>query len=326
MDTLTASIGLIQLIPSLRITPNYKVVSGDVLNVKKSVLYVNEKNKYGSSRPLQKNALMLLLYLHFQAPDSNGLVLFSVSEAAETLHCHERSIRNNMKVLAKRQFITYQQFLCSDIYQAFLLRYTDYFIPADQGGRGYVTLTKEFFEELLVQKHINQIRLILRSYINEMKPKDKENDEQWFTIRSLRRYVPRYETSKHINELLNSHSYKKIFSTSGKGSQMLKNSVNDTYNATSIRDQLKSDCYHALEALVQKLQPEEGNDYKRHFHLSATQYDDISAIAYLYPIPFIIESLQKIYHQYYERFLEPENLGALVRSYVQIKAMTLSVE
>lgn len=332
MNTITAVIGLSNLIPALGLTPNFKLPPAKLPQdgsssaaFKNPVTYINEKNRYGISRPLRKNALLLLLYLHFQAPDSKGLVRFSVSEAARFLQCHERSVHNNLRLLSHKQFISYQEDICSDLYQVFLHGYENYFLTASKGGRGYIILSNELFSELRDQKHINQIRLILRSYVNEMKPKDSTYDEQLFTIRTLKRYVPHYSTASDIKQLLQSDSYEKIFTLHRIGSKAMKNSVNDAFHAGNIRTRLKKDCTEALAELVSMLQPSLENHYRRHFFLYEQQYDDISSLAYLYPIPLILESLKDIYHQYYEKFNDPKNLGALVRSYVQKKALTYSM-
>lgn len=330
MNTITAVIGLSSLIPALGLTPNYKLSSekttygSSETAFKNPVTYINEKNRYGASRPLRKNALLLLLYLHFQAPDKNGFVRFSVSEAAGSLCCHERSIHNNLRLLSQKQFISCQEDICSDLYQVFLHDYKNYFLPADKGGRGYIILSDDLFCELQIQKRINQIRLILRSYINEMKPRDHRYDEELFTFHSLKRYVPHYSTIQEIKDLLHSDSYTKIFTVQKVGSVAMKNSIKEAFHAGNLRAQLKRDCATALEELVCILQPENDSRYRRHFYLSRQQCEDISSLAYLYPVPLILESLREIYHQYYEKFNDPQNLGALVRTYVQKKALVFS--
>ena len=72
--------------------------------------YINEKNKYGTKNRLKINALKMLIYFHFLHPDSNGLIKnVSIKELAQTLHCDERTVTNNIKLLQDYGYIYFSK-------------------------------------------------------------------------------------------------------------------------------------------------------------------------------------------------------------------------
>ena len=65
-------------------------------NIQIHTEYIYE-SRYGTRSRLNKNAILLFMLLHLQAPDATGFITgIAVPALAEALHVHERSIKNNL--------------------------------------------------------------------------------------------------------------------------------------------------------------------------------------------------------------------------------------
>lgn len=127
--------------------------------------YINEKNMYGNKPRLKSVAMKLLLLYHFLSPDENGIIRsINPKSVAKYLQCHVRTIKNANAVLQKYDYIMYcNDGLLSHSITVRIIGYDSYALPADKGGRGYATFSKDFLEELVKIKDINQLRILIRA-------------------------------------------------------------------------------------------------------------------------------------------------------------------
>ena len=155
----------------------------------------DEEKHFGNPPRLKTIALKLFMIYHFAEPDERGFVLgISKKELAEMLGCTARSIQNANQVLAKYGYIRYcQEGDSKDCFHVLLNDYKNYMVPMSEGGRGYVTFNREFLEELLTIKDLNQLRIFLRVAL-EMDTNRNVNKPLVTTIyyTSLRKFLPNY--------------------------------------------------------------------------------------------------------------------------------------
>ena len=71
-------------------------------------IYINEKSNLGKNSRLSKNAIKVLLYLHFCDPDQYGLIQsFSVGEMQNELDITTRTAKKALKTLQDFGYIVY---------------------------------------------------------------------------------------------------------------------------------------------------------------------------------------------------------------------------
>lgn len=299
----TASIGKSVLISSLFLQKNHIEYN----NCK--ICYINEKNKYGERKLLKRNALLLFMLLHFIGPDKNGLVELDIESASEQLCCTERSIKNNLQLLEDHGYIAYNKTFCPGFYSVFILEYKSYFKKANQGGRGYVVLSKSIFDELLKIKDINTLRLTIRSVFQEI----TNQKEIRKSFQELKRYLPGYCTKEKIKKIISTDPFHKLFYTSLKKRYILI-AAKKEFNASSINNSLKNECKtEILKKITQINAFAKQNNLRFKFHLTDQQLIDLSNISLRVPILHIIDALDEVYRNYISKNQQIHNIGALVR-------------
>lgn len=347
-----AKIGFINLIPALRLMDNFKTTSytqtldenasgcfscpyfanclahtsehcnrclKKKYKLDENVTYVNEKNRYGEKAPLQRNALLLFLYMHYLHPDQYGLVQVDIKKAAETIHCAERSVRNNLHLLDKQNYIVLQKGEYPGTYFAFIQSYPQYFHTMEQGGRNYIALSYDTFQTLTEEKEINALRLsirILTSSIDSTTPKLLHNET---SFKEIRRLLPNYCCNKLIRHLADTKTFHKLFQIAQSAHTMFIDIV-EAFNPNKLTENLKKDCLIQIDNcidLINEKANQLGYKYGKHWFLNKKEKNDIANIALQYRPVHIINAL----HTVYDSFILPgrpvDNVGALVRSITQ---------
>lgn len=347
-----AKIGFINLIPALRLMDNFKTISytqildenasgclscphfkdcrqhtSDHCNrclkktykLDETVKYVNEKNRYGDKAPLQRNALLLFLYIHYLHPDQYGLVQINIARAAETIHCTDRSIRNNLHLLNKQNYITLQKGEYPGTYFAFIQSYPQYFNTMEQGGRNYISLSYETFQTLTEEKEINTIRLsmrILTSNIDSTTPKLLRNET---SFKEIRRLLPNYCCNKFVRHITETKTFHTLFQIAQTAHTLFIDIV-ETFNPNKLTENLKKDCLIQIDQcmdLINEKANQLGYKYGKHWFLSKKEKNDIANIALQYQPIHIINALHTVYDSFILQGREIDNVGALVRSITQ---------
>lgn len=162
--------------------------------------YVNEKNMYGYQPTLKCNAIKLLLAYHFMLPDSLGMIKdISVKGLSELLGCTTATVQSANKILADYGYCCICNSGAYDNHiNVLLTEYKDYYKPAEEGGRGYLTMSSELFREILkIDSGLNTLRLSLKgilevdnaSYSHTGNP---EMESATSSYKKLRGFLPGY--------------------------------------------------------------------------------------------------------------------------------------
>lgn len=174
----------------------------------KKKIYRNEKNRNGNKHRLKSNAIKILIYLHFQAPDIRGIVKnVYLKDMAAAIDCDMRTLNKNIELLVEYGYISTTSTTCGT--KNFLIdKYEDYFKTAEEGGRGYIVMNKELMEELLSLNNILALRLFIRNLV-EIDSLNKSKDDAPINVitksyEEIRRNLPGYCKKNIILKALNS--------------------------------------------------------------------------------------------------------------------------
>ena len=151
--------------------------------------YVNEKNRFGDKKRLSNLSLKLLVLYHFYEINATGLIMnINIKDVAQKLECTVRSVRNCNTELQNAGYL-YTTNSHLGIYSVYIPEYQNYFKSASQGGRGYITLSKELLDYIISIKKVTPLRMALRT-LSELDT--ASNDVYIKNINDIRLYLPEY--------------------------------------------------------------------------------------------------------------------------------------
>lgn len=295
-------------------------------------IYHNEKNRYGYKPRLKSNAIKLLLLFHFYHPDRFGIIQnvhFDV--LASQLNCDIKTIKNNLDVLKNYNYISYCKTSVHTI-NLCLCDYEQYYLPANQGGRGFFVLSKELLYQLLSIDNLLSLRIHLRELIDI----DNLNAKGPFTAvsktyKELKLALPDYcrpSTIRHavahtvdifdisfhehavrfeIREQFNARKQKQdCFNQYLEMFHAFMKDFNETViyinNHNVLPDKYKSffeDCPNAEHRLLQ---------------IRDFEFEDLAQLALQYSYDYVLTAFSQIYKTYIMRERKILNLGGLIRT------------
>ena len=165
-------------------------------------IYHNETNRFGYKPRLKTNAIKLLLLLHFYHPDRFGIIKnIDIRELAEHLHCDIKTVKNNLEILNRYAYVTYAR-TDSYIITLCLNDYTSYYLPARQGGRGFIVLSKKLLSQILEIDTLVTLRIYLRQLISidNLNAKGGPFTAISNTYKDLKRFLPEYCKPNNIRK------------------------------------------------------------------------------------------------------------------------------
>lgn len=174
------------------------------------VVYMNERHKYKIKQKtvvehdrLSKYQLLQLITYHFFV-DSRGFSSFiSTKELAEHLGCTVRTVKNNNKQLQALGLISFSEY-GADLFSIEIKDYTKNHLTKEQGGTGYVQMTKSFMEAIVSMDNVNVMRLAIRAllkYDNEVEV--EKNEVCLYSYNDIKRFMPsNINHKKIIDELM----------------------------------------------------------------------------------------------------------------------------
>lgn len=162
--------------------------------------YINEKNMFGYQPTLKSNAIKLLLAYHFMMPDCHGIINdVSLKGLAELLGCAKATVLASNKMLADYGYCCFCNSGAYDGHINVILNdCKNYYKTAEEGGRGYITMSLELFEEILkIDGGLNALRLNIKgilevdsaSYRHTETP---EMESATASYKKLRGFLPGY--------------------------------------------------------------------------------------------------------------------------------------
>lgn len=348
MTSVFASIGLAGLIPALTLRKNTKEyvpvkrldesASGcfscpfcgrneeacascpsKIFYTETKVVYRNEKSRYGYKPPLKRNALVLYLYLHFLNPDANGYVAsLEESEAAAVLGCSERTVENNMRLLQRNGYVAFAGTQIPGRLQVFITDYGKAFLKAEEGGRGYLRISRELFESLSALPDVNSLRLALRTYAEESMTEMRQGRTSEKSVGEVKSRLPEYVTKKKLREILESEKFSSMFEVLRKG-KALAVFVRKKFSRTRIEEMIKEECLAEIRKYEKAVNKKGGRKTPK-LVLTSAEESDVCGISLRLPIESVLEGLRTFYEIYVKKNLPYSNAGALVRTFAAAHA------
>lgn len=216
---------------------------------KKKKTYINEAHQYRISDILlghrfSKSQIQQFILYHMLPVDSDGFIQYvNIKQIASYLGYSVRTIKNNNKLFQELGLIAmaHQE---KNTFNLFIVDYANYHKLREEGGTGYVKLTKEFMHDLIrVATNVNELRKSLRLYMQNDKDVGFHNKaESVFTMTDIKRYLPKHlHHPKAVKKILAPIS--NVFSYHYNGA-LLTFQVKSTYDATCI--------LHEKEQVIQK--------------------------------------------------------------------------
>ena len=172
-----------------------------------------EKNKckFKEEDKLQKNALLLYLYLHFIA-DSNGSVKYkNVKEIANALRCSTKTVLRsliklqNNKSISKIEKIDYkgEKWKKGSLGMRKKITIKDY-DKIHKSRMGYIQISFEQFKALLDSKNIYELRLNLRLLTDVSIPASQKKSKSFQELRDL---VGTHVKKDELKNMLNNSAF-----------------------------------------------------------------------------------------------------------------------
>ena len=169
------------------------VIKPRLLEKEKKKRYVNEKNRYGYAKRLKLRSVLLFIAYHMIVSNSNGILRnVSISDLADLLKCSKRAIRYNNQILSEEGYIYISNGIDGEHINVCLPEYKSYFLPAQEGGRGFFTMSKELFTALCEIKQTTALRIVLKTLLSMETDVLSMNEPRLESYVQIRRYLPDY--------------------------------------------------------------------------------------------------------------------------------------
>lgn len=342
-----ANIGISHIITACGIQSNQKIVEsvpvmqadGKTYELEEKVIYKNEKNMYGELPKLNSGAFKLFLLIHFYHPDKAGFIRqIDISELSEILSCSTRTIINNMRILSEAGYISFGK-IDSTHYPILISGYPSYFCTADQGGRGYITLSRELFLQLSIL-NVNELRIALRVLSSVSLSFKDQGSSLSSTFQDIHRWLPLYCKKGIITKCL--EKLKNIFDISIKA-KSIRLIVEEPFESRNMKQKLYNEnraelVNHFKEFESSALQYNKGITTSLNWLFRRSTYPearvipassiDIDSLARLtveFSIDMVLDAFYRIYDDYVNKFKKVDNLGGLTRTYILNQLNTVHI-
>jgi hypothetical protein len=264
---------------------------------------------------LSKLQILQLLYYHFLPIDSRGVVVsISEKQVAEKLGCTVRTVRNNNAVLENLGIIYYSN-SGEGRFNVMILPYKTYHATKEEGGSGYLNMSKEYFTLLLQINNVNALRMELRKllvYDNDTAKRTyKKSEVSYISKNDWKMFLPKYTHSERMLQTI-AESGTKAFKTTTEHATVYF-VMDSRYNGKILKEQ-KEKLY--LETLSKELSTHFSFIEKKHLV-------DLVQLCFEYSFTEVVEAVQQWMG---ECSLDPDkkrivNVGGYIRTLVRKNRM-----
>lgn len=222
----SVNISIEALVKAVGLRPNCV----EVINNK--VTYINEYNAFGNGNTLNRNALLVYMYLHFLDVNSEAHCVLDLYQAHKYLDLPERTILNNLRILSRKDYICFCPGTLDGTYDIFINYYTTKALPANAGGKGFIVLSKILLDKLKKLPGINELRFTVRGLMNKVPGKQNMKLSDGCNMSKLKTMFPTYTQVKDIIKVMSNDIINSIFKISqSESSKYFKIRLLETYDA-----------------------------------------------------------------------------------------------
>lgn len=312
--------------------------------------YINEKNRYGYQPTLKGNAIKLLLLYHFLQPDGHGFIKNAcIKELADAVGCTAATINACNDVL---QDYGYCYFCDSGIHDhyinIFLPEYKDYHKTAAEGGRGYITMSKDMLSDLCGIESLNTLRLNLKGIldVDNASYSDAQNDT-YSSVTSqyqrLRGFLPSYCKRNVIQKALEQNDaifdltfdehnvtfrIREKYAQKNLREKMLEDTKESLIDHVDHINTVLCDAANAkhpeekerLDTILSMLDISPSEKYPS-LCITLSDYEDLASLALQYSLHMVHTAVSQIYNKYILQNRPVEKIGALARTIIRRKSV-----
>lgn len=307
--------------------------------------YINEKNRFGYQQTLKSCPIKIFLALHFLMPDHHGLLMdVSIKGLAELAGCSAATVKAAVRKLSECGYI---QVCDSGNYDrhinVLLTEYRDYHKTAEEGGRGYITMSSGMVKKLLGIKGLNALRLNLKGILEvdsaSLQAGDPEMSSATATYKKLQGFLPKYCKRNVIISALGQDSSIFRFDCSDRAVTF---NINPEFAQRNMRGSMLGNEEAAMREYIESLNRTllmAGNEYVRGadpladarlsalriteaegyapLHLDAKDYKDLASMCVQFSRDAVQKAVITAYNQYTARGKSIKNFGGMVRTIIR---------
>lgn len=308
--------------------------------------YINEKNRYGYQPTLKGNAIKLLLLYHFLQPDSQGFIKdICVKELAAAIGCAPATIDACNHILQDYGYCYFCNSGIRDRYiNIFLPEYKDYHKTAAEGGRGYITMSRDMLSDLCGIKSLNTLRLNLKGILEVDNASYSDARSDTFSpvtsqYQRLRGFLPSYckrnviqkalEQSDAIFDLtFDEHNVtftiREKYAQKNLREKMLEDTKESLIGHIDHINMLLTDAANAkhpeekerLDTILSMLDISPSEKYPS-LCFTLSDYEDLASLALQYSLRMVHMAVSQIYNKFILQNHPVEKIGALARTIIR---------
>ena len=230
-----------------------------------------EKNscKFKKEDKLQKNALLLYLFLHFIA-DANGSVQYkNFKEIARILKCSTKTILRCLKKLQNNKSISGTEKVdykgekwhkgCIGMRKKIIIKDYD---KIHKSKMGYIQISYEQFKALIDSKNIYELRLNLRLLTDVSIPSAQKKTKSFNELRDL---VGTHVKKDELKNMLNNSAFVAFTEQSSDCDESIftfsKGSITFGADLKKLHREEAAEIADEFESVISSLQEEQGNSF-----------------------------------------------------------------
>lgn len=306
--------------------------------------YINEKNRFGYQQTLKSYPIKIFLILHFLGPDSHGLIMdVSIKELAGLAGCSAATVRAAVRKLSECGYIQVCESGSYDNHiNVLITEYSDYHKTAEEGGRGYITMSSDMMGKLLGIKRLNTLRLNLKGILEvdsaSLQTGGSEMASATATYKKLQGFLPKYCRRNVIISALKQDSSIFHFDYSD---QAVTFNINPEFSQRNMRDSMLKNEESVMRKYIENLNRTllmAGMDYVRgadplaDAHLSALRiteaegyiplqladkdYKDLASMCVQFNRDIVRKAVITAYNQYTAQGQTIKNFGGMIRTII----------
>lgn len=308
--------------------------------------YINEKNQFGYQETLKSNAIKLLLAYHFLNPNAYGLIEdISIKELADLVGCTPATVRSSNLTLSKYGYCCVCESGRYDgCINIILTEYKNYHKTAEEGGRGYITMSSDMMRKILGLQGVNTLRLNLKGILevdssSSRSTEDPELASATATYKKLQGFLPNYCKRNVIIKAMQKNS--SIFSFDCNDKSVTFH-INREFAQKNMRDAMLVNEEAQMKSYIESLNQTlfmAGKDYVKgadpladarlaDFHIAVTvsyplldlsekDYKDLASMCVQYNRDMVRKAVITVYNEYTLHETEIRNFGGIVRTIIR---------
>jgi len=270
----------------------------------------NEKYIPGRPGRFTHSQIIQFIYLHFLTGTGGIRSHVSISKTANDLGLCTKTVLINLQKFIEEDLI-YTTKIDSNTYSIYLKDVKSYHLSREQGGSGYIPMSKELLLALIDIKNINSLKLEIRKLLkyDSLRVSKDSTKKGAMSFKDIKRFLPGHINYKSIlDKIIDGAS--SIFNLDKKVDEnKIEFELDPSYDARVIKKERELE-YSINFASI--LSDNVIIGIKQDLDLR-----DLVQMSFEYGYKTVVAALKKYITDYYYNNIVANNIGAFVRSLIQ---------